>query len=164
MRRSTLAVLAAALLVVVACGDSGGDGTTVAGGGTSAGGEGVHGASTDLGTILVDAEGFTLYVFTNDTDGESTCYDACADLWPAVPADSTIGSDLDASMFGTTTRTDGSEQLTVAGQPLYRYTPDTNPGDTTGQGFSGVWFVVGVDGAMIGGPESATSGYSRADY
>lgn len=117
--------------------------------------DGIHTGETDLGTILVDADGYTLYIFTVDTDGKSSCYDACADLWPAVPADSTISSDVDASMFGTTTRDDGSEQLTVNDMPLYRYTPDTAPGDTNGQGFNDVWFVVDASGAAI---EAAASG------
>lgn len=117
--------------------------------------DGVHTADSDLGTILVDAEGFTLYVFTNDTGGESACYDGCAATWPPVPGDTAIGSDLDASLFGTTARTDGTEQLTANGQPLYRYAPDAAPGDTTGQGVGGVWFVVGADGNMIGGPEAS---------
>lgn len=111
--------------------------------------DGIHTADTDLGSILVDAEGFTLYIFTNDTDGESTCYDACAELWPPIPGDATISSDLDASIFGTTTRDDGSEQLTVNGMPLYLYTPDASPGDTTGQGVGGVWFVVDSGGEVI---------------
>jgi predicted lipoprotein with Yx(FWY)xxD motif len=117
--------------------------------------DGVHVSDSDLGSILVNTEGFTLYVFTNDTGGESTCYDDCAANWPAVAGDTPIGSDLDASLFGTTARTDGSEQLTVNGQPLYLFAPDTNPGDTNGQGVGGVWFVVGADGAMIGGPEAS---------
>ena len=83
--------------------------------------------------------------------------------WPAVPGDTAIGSDLDAAMFGTTARTDGIEQLTVNDQPLYRYAPDAGPGDTTGQAVGGVWFVVGADGAMIGGPEATSSGSSDGD-
>ena len=110
---------------------------------------GVHVAQSDLGEILVDPEGFTLYVFTNDTGGESTCYDACAELWPPVEAATQISADLDASLFGTTSRTDGTEQLTVNGMPLYLYTPDTSPGDVNGQGFNGVWFVVDPAGNMI---------------
>jgi predicted lipoprotein with Yx(FWY)xxD motif len=189
MKRRTIALLVAVLLVISACGTEGEEGatdttgpadgettttageapTTTAGGATTttAGEEemdGVHTADTSLGTILVDPGGFTLYVFTNDTAGESTCYEDCAALWPPVPGDTAIGSDLDASLFGTTTRTDGSEQLTVNGQPLYLYTPDTAPGDTTGQDFSGVWFVVGVDGNMIGGPEAATQTTSDDGY
>jgi predicted lipoprotein with Yx(FWY)xxD motif len=111
--------------------------------------DGVHVSETDLGPILVDPDGFTLYIFTADTDGESTCYDACASLWPPIPADTPISSDLDESLFGSTTRTDNSEQLTVNGMPLYLYTPDTNPGDVTGQGFNGVWFVVDGEGTVI---------------
>jgi predicted lipoprotein with Yx(FWY)xxD motif len=125
--------------------------------------EGVHTSDTDLGSILVDGEGFTLYIFTNDTEGVSTCYDDCAANWPAVPGETPIGADLDASLFATAPRDDGSEQLTVNGMPLYRFTPDAAPGDVNGQGVGGVWFVVGADGNMIEGPE-ATNDTDRFDY
>lgn len=138
--------------------------TTTTGGETSTTGaeamDGVHAADTDLGSVLVDSEGFTLYIFTNDTDGTSTCYDACADTWPPVAGDTTISSDLDASIFGTTTRDDGSEQLTVNGMPLYLYTPDAAPGDTTGQGVGGVWFVVDAAGEVI----EASAGGQAVDF
>ena len=173
--KRTLALLTVVLLTLAACGgdDAGtattaGSATTAAdGGGTTvpaAAGEGVSTADTDLGTVLVNPGGFTLYVFTVDTDGESTCYDDCAQLWPAVAADTPIGSGLDATMFGSAPRTDGTEQLTINGQPLYTYTPDANPGDTTGQGVGDVWFVVGTDGEMIGGPEAAATGRGDYDY
>jgi predicted lipoprotein with Yx(FWY)xxD motif len=125
--------------------------------------EGVHTSDTDLGSILVDGEGFTLYIFTNDTEGVSTCYDDCEANWPPVPGDTPIGGDLDASLFATAPRDDGSEQLTVNGMPLYRFTPDAAPGDVNGQGVGGVWFVVGADGNMIEGPE-ATNDTDRFDY
>jgi predicted lipoprotein with Yx(FWY)xxD motif len=117
--------------------------------------DGIHVAESDLGEILVDPEGFTLYIFTADTEGESTCYDACATLWPPIPADTPLSPELDQSIFGSTTRTDNMEQLTVNGMPLYLYTPDTSPGDVTGQGFNGVWFVVEGDGTII---EAAADG------
>ncbi|MEX1091612.1 MAG: hypothetical protein WEB67_14225 [Acidimicrobiia bacterium] len=182
--KSRMTVLATVLTLIAACGgvdDTGADATTLPATDTStttaAGADttttaavddeeamdGVHTASTDLGVILVDPDGFTLYVFTNDSDGESTCYQGCAELWPPVPGDSAISSDLDASIFGTTTRTDGSEQLTVNGMPLYLYTPDANPGDTTGQNFSGVWFVVDGNGSVIGGPEASTGSSEPSD-
>jgi predicted lipoprotein with Yx(FWY)xxD motif len=188
MKIRVWALLVAAMLVLSACGtdaDEGGDATTTApaeettttaaapdttvaedGATTTVAGEtadGVHASETDLGSILVDAEGFTLYVFTNDVGGESSCYDSCEATWPVVPGDTAIGSDLDAAMFGTTARTDGTEQLTVNGQPLYRYAPDTSPGDTNGQEVGGVWFVVGVDGNMIGGPEASSDQASTDD-
>ena len=189
MKRRTLTLLTAALLVIAACGEEGTSETTVADTGdtttsaaveeettttaaaaeetttpaTEPAAEGVSTAETDLGSILVDAEGFTIYVFTNDTEGTSTCYDDCAANWPAVPGDTAIGADLDASLFGTTARDDGSEQLTVNGMPLYRFTPDEAPGDVNGQGVGGVWFVVGADGNMIEGP-SASNDVDRGDY
>jgi predicted lipoprotein with Yx(FWY)xxD motif len=175
LRRSlALAASASALLVATACGGDNGAATTAGGTPTTAGGgvgattvpqaadEGVSEAVTDLGTILVDPEGFTIYAFTQDTGGTSTCYDDCEALWPPVPADTPISSDLAAAQFGSTTRTDGSEQLTIGGQPLYRYTPDANPGDILGQGFGGVWFVVGRDGTLV--QVSAPTPTSRYDY
>jgi len=122
--------------------------------------DGVHVAESDLGPILVDPDGFTLYIFTADSEGESACYEACAELWPPVSADTPIGADLDASMFGSIERTDGTTQLTVSGMPLYLYTPDTSPGDTTGQGFNDVWFVVDAQGNTI---EAAATGVSDDD-
>lgn len=190
MKRSTLALLTAALLVIAACGTDAEEGTsetTVADTGdttTSAAVEeettttapaaeetttsaaeqvdGVHTAETDLGAILVDAEGFSLYIFTNDTGGTSSCNEGCIENWPAVPGDTAISPDLDASLFGTTTRDDGSAQLTVNGMPLYRYVPDAAPGDVNGQAVGGVWFVVGADGTMIEGPEA--NAFDRGDY
>lgn len=111
--------------------------------------DGVHTAESDLGTILVDPDGFTLYIFTVDGEGESACYDDCAATWPPVPADTPISSELDQSIFGSTQRTDDIEQLTVNGMPLYRYAPDASPGDTTGQGVNDVWFVVDAEGNMM---------------
>lgn len=173
-KKRSFAMLFALVLVVAACGsdtDQGSDTTTAPDTEqettTTAAAEepvdGVHASETDLGTILVDPDGFTLYAFTVDSPGESACYDACAELWPPVSADTPIGADLSGSNFGTTTRTDGTEQLTVNDQPLYLYTPDANPGDTNGQGFNDVWFVVDVNGNMIGSPEASTSTGSDDD-
>ena len=40
--------------------------------------------STSLGDVLVDAQGRTLYGFTNDANGTSTCTGACATNWPPL--------------------------------------------------------------------------------
>lgn len=164
-------------LVVFACGDDGAAGTTTADAAdvttttgaedatTTTGAEdatGVHVADTEAGSVLVGPDGLTLYVFTADSDGESTCYDDCASLWPPVPADTEVSADLDSAMFGTTTRDDGSEQLTVNDMPLYWYEPDDAPGDAKGQGFNGVWFTVDPEGAIV--EASAASDQTVIDY
>jgi predicted lipoprotein with Yx(FWY)xxD motif len=106
-----------------------------------------------LGTILTDSDGNTLYVFLADTDGESTCYDECADNWPALRARGELeaGDGVDAALLGTIERTDGVLQVTYAGQPLYFFAGDQQPGDTNGQDVGDVWYVVAPDGAPVEG-------------
>jgi predicted lipoprotein with Yx(FWY)xxD motif len=113
-------------------------------------------ADTDLGPVLVDGQGFTLYRFTEDAEGVSNCTDACAEAWPPVIHDGEllVGDRLDATRFGTVTRPDETVQLTVDGLPLYRFAADTEPGHTNGQGSGGVWFAVTPDGQLVG-PEGA---------
>jgi predicted lipoprotein with Yx(FWY)xxD motif len=168
--RAMTLVVGLALLMLAGCGadtGTGGGGTTTTGGSTTTIGGmvyEVHAADSDLGPVVVNPSGLTLYVFANDTNGVSTCYDQCADLWPAVPGDTGIGSDLDSSMFTITTRTDGTEQLTMNGHPLYRFAPDDTPGETGGQGFNGVWFAAGTDGTMIEAPAPSTTAPGDDDY
>jgi predicted lipoprotein with Yx(FWY)xxD motif len=111
----------------------------------------VEAEDSSLGTILTDSDGNTLYVFFADTDGDSTCYDDCAENWPALRARGELeaGDGVDASLLGTTERTDGVLQVTYAGQPLYFFAGDQQPGDTNGQGVGDVWFVVAPDGAPV---------------
>jgi len=103
---------------------------------------------TSLGEVLVDDAGLTLYIFAVDSGGESTCYDSCESTWPVVPASLTAGSGIDVEL-GSHTRTDGAEQLTVNGRPVYLYAGDSAPGDVNGQGIGDVWFAVGNDGEPI---------------
>jgi predicted lipoprotein with Yx(FWY)xxD motif len=110
----------------------------------------VQTADSDLGTILVDAEGMTLYLFQADAGGASTCYDDCATTWPPLIDDApAAGEGADPALIGTTPRDDGSIQVTYDGQPLYFFAADASPGDTEGQGVGDVWFVVDPDGAAI---------------
>jgi predicted lipoprotein with Yx(FWY)xxD motif len=98
-----------------------------------------------LGPLLTDGQGKTLYMFTNDKPGVSNCSGECASFWPPLIVDgSTLptGPDAVSAGLGTTSRDDGSQQLTYNGMPLYYWAKDTRPGDTLGQGVNGVWFVV----------------------
>ncbi len=107
-------------------------------------------ASTDLGQVLVDGEGFTIYTFLNDGPNASNCNDQCAQNWPPLTIDGSLraGEGLTAA-FGTITRADGSVQVTVDGRPLYRFANDQAPGDTNGQGVNGKWFVVDTGGSLV---------------
>jgi predicted lipoprotein with Yx(FWY)xxD motif len=97
----------------------------------------------DLGDILVDARGMTLYRFTKDAPSVSNCYDTCAAAWPPLLTDSDpTGPDAVSAGLGTIDRADGGVQVTYNGVPLYYWAKDAKPGDTTGQNVGGVWFVV----------------------
>ena len=112
---------------------------------------------SDLGQLLASPDGLTLYGFTNDAKARSSCYGTCAELWPPVIVDEnwTVDPGLDAGIFATTVRKDGSLQLVAGKWPLYTYDGDAAPGDVTGQGSGGVWFAVGVDGKLINGAAPA---------
>jgi predicted lipoprotein with Yx(FWY)xxD motif len=101
---------------------------------------------TSLGKVLVDERGMTLYTFKNDppNEGKSVCNGNCASIWPPVPAPASGNPSKPADAAGAIvviTRDDGSKQVAYAGQPLYRYTPDTAAGETKGEGVGGNWFV-----------------------
>jgi predicted lipoprotein with Yx(FWY)xxD motif len=109
-------------------------------------------ATTTLGKVLVDKEGRTLYLYTKDTQNKpSTCEGACATTWPPETASGTpsAGTGLETSKLTVVKRTDGTEQLAYNGWPLYRYAKDAKAGDQTGQGVSGVWYVVDATGNAI---------------
>jgi len=105
-------------------------------------------AETDLGEILVDSKGRTLYAF--DPDGinidVSNCATGCEQAWPHLTAKKLkAGKGLDKSLL----ELGADNQVAYNGHLLYRYVGDTAPGDTTGQGVGGVWHVVDADGEPI---------------
>lgn len=105
--------------------------------------------SKKLGKVVTDSEGFTLYRFDKDTASppKSNCEGDCAKVWPVVPAGNvTAAAGTDAALIGKVTRADGTQQLTIAGWPMYRYAKDTKPGDANGQGVGGTWFAAAPDG------------------
>jgi predicted lipoprotein with Yx(FWY)xxD motif len=108
---------------------------------------------SDLGQIVVDAEGKTLYVFLADEGSDSTCYDDCEAAWPplTVDGDPAAGEGIDASLLATTEREDGSTQVTLDGHPLYYFASDETADDINGQGVGDVWYVVSPEGEAIQG-------------
>ncbi|MFM9369885.1 SCO0930 family lipoprotein [Streptomyces sp. Da 82-17] len=118
--------------------------------------------SKKLGQVLTDSAGFTLYRFDKDTADppKSNCAGECADAWPAVPADGAKAAPgVDPALLGSVTREGGTEQLTVAGRPLYRYAADRKPGDAKGQGVGGTWHAAAPDGtkATAAEPEEGSA-------
>ena len=109
---------------------------------------------TGLGQVLVDARGMTLYLFEADTGSASTCYGRCTQNWPPLHTMGapTGGSGTMQALLGSSSRKDGTAQVTYNGHPLYFFVGDSKPGDTHGEGinaFGGSWYVVSASGAKI---------------
>ncbi|MYX30180.1 hypothetical protein GTY75_26730 [Streptomyces sp. SID8381] len=105
--------------------------------------------NAELGKVLTDSAGMTLYRFDQDTaePPKSNCDGDCATAWPPVPADdATAGAGVDKAMLGEVTRSDGSKQLTIGGWPAYRYAKDTKAGQVNGQGVGGKWYALAPNG------------------
>jgi predicted lipoprotein with Yx(FWY)xxD motif len=169
------------LLLVAACSATGSSATPAAATPTSAGSSSAAASASEsaaasagtsvaeidaedssLGKILVDDQGMTIYFFTPDQQGKSTCTGDCLANWPAVPAGTTpeAGGNVTAKL-GTFTRDDGTSQLTVNGFPAYYFAGDTKAGDTNGQGLFDKWFVFDPAGTPI---KAAASAGGRPRY
>jgi len=135
----------------------GGAGTSSSAAASSAGGAAaatVTVGRNSLGQVLTDGTGYTLYLFKGDQGSTSSCYSACASVWPAVtttgPAGVTGGAS--AGLLSTIRRTDGAKQVTYGGHPLYRYAGDTQPGQSNGQAlnqFGAEWYAVSATGSVV---------------
>jgi predicted lipoprotein with Yx(FWY)xxD motif len=161
LRWRFLAALVFAGAVIAAC-SSASTGTTATAPSTpaSSGGSGpvVMTKTGPAGTYLTDGDGKTLYLFAPDTGGKSVCNGPCAQAWPPLMGTATAGTGVTGSMLGTTTRDDGSIQVTYNNHPLYYFIKDKAPGDTVGQGvnaFGGLWWLVAPGGTPI---QTASSG------
>ncbi len=156
-------IIAALAIVAVGCSDDdNGNGSSSGGGGiygggnttaqttpSSSGGAGVVSVADnpELGKIIVDSKGITLYNFEKDKGGKSSCFNACAAAWPpyTVSGQPKAEDGAQASLLSTTERSDGSTQVVYNGWPLYTYVGDSKPGDTTGNDvdqFGAEWYAL----------------------
>jgi predicted lipoprotein with Yx(FWY)xxD motif len=124
----------------------------------------VGAANENLGKILVNSQGRTLYLFQRDSGTKSACTGACAIEWPPLRATGkpTVGGGANASIVATSARPDGKPQVTYNGHPLYLFSADQKAGDTNGQGvnaFGGLWYVLSSSGNQI-----TTSGGSGGGF
>ncbi|MCU1634427.1 MAG: hypothetical protein JWM61_3079 [Micrococcaceae bacterium] len=109
-------------------------------------------ATSELGEIVVDANGMSVYYFNKDVadSGVSACTDDCLVAWPPV-----ISGTETPEVEGVTGETgvietpEGDLQMTINGMPIYYFNKDLAAGDINGQAVGDVWYVVAPDGTMI---------------
>jgi len=155
--------------LAIGCGGSGSnDSTSASGAGTtstaaSTGGGDATVAAADnskLGSILVDAQGQTLYLFEKDESDESYCNGKCAKVWPpyTTKRGPQAGKGAEASKLGTLKRDDGTTQVTYNGSPLYLYVSDKKTGEATGNEldqFGAEWYALRPSGDKAEGDKAA---------
>jgi predicted lipoprotein with Yx(FWY)xxD motif len=118
--------------------------------------------TTGIGQVVVNSAGRTLYLFEKDRNGRSACSGACVGFWPPLisKGDPMTLRGLNQALVGTTTRSDGTKQVTYAGHPVYMFVQDTKPGQTNGEGltdFGGSWDALSPAGAKIEAGQSGSS-------
>lgn len=155
------APLAAVAVLAAACGSTASSSPAAAptGSATTAGAAAGAALTIDThsgpsGTYLTDSTGRTLYLWAADTGMASTCSGSCASAWPPVTSSATptAGSGVTAGQLGLSKRSDGTEQVTYDGHPLYYYAGDSAAGQTSGQGstaFGAAWWIVSPSGSAI---------------
>lgn len=125
----------------------------VADGSAASGNATVSIRKTKLGTVLVDQQGRTLYLFMKDKNDKSACGGSCATFWPPLLTNGkpNAGKGAQSKLLGTTVRKSGT-QVTYAGHPLYMYAGDKKAGQTNGEGskaFGAAWYVLAPNGHRI---------------
>jgi predicted lipoprotein with Yx(FWY)xxD motif len=162
------AALAVTALVLAACSNSSTSAPAAGGTSTSSSGNPMSGGTVQIGDngtygkILTDGEGNTLYLFGQDQGTKTACSTGCSSTWPALTVSGgkpTAGDGVNASLLGVAKQADGSMQVAYNGHLVYRYSGDSAPGDTNGEGISGVWFVVSSTGDAV---QQATGGSSSS--
>lgn len=112
------------------------------------------GSANGLSPIVHDGAGFTMYRFDKDTPNPSAshCDGQCAVTWPPVlvrPDSKVFVDGVPVKQIGVIKRDDGTLQLTIGHWPIYRFSKDTAPGQTNGEGVGGTWFAVSPMGKKV---------------
>jgi predicted lipoprotein with Yx(FWY)xxD motif len=153
--RATLVVVPLCALLVAACGSSSAP-TKKSGHATAAAVKISTATLPSVGTVLVNAQGRTLYIFVPDDAKAVTCVAACAENWPPATLSSgqrpVAGGQVKQSLLGQDSNPTGSPVVTYAHWPLYTYDEDVGPGDDSGQAVDqdgGDWYVISPSGTVI---------------
>lgn len=155
--RAGLALLSATVILFTGgCGQSSGAGVsgTPASGGPTVTIEAK--TVTGVGTVLVNSQGYALYVFQPDDHRAVTCTGACAGIWPPLmlPSGSRLaaGAGVNRALLGSDPDPAGGRVVTYDGWPLYTYAGDVQPGQATGQDIDlngGEWYVIRPSGQPL---------------
>jgi predicted lipoprotein with Yx(FWY)xxD motif len=152
--------------VGLAAGLAVGTGTGLVAGAAPAGASSTHAKTITIsasklprvGTVLTTASGLTLYRFTADPSGRSTCTGACAQVWPplTVAKGTHVKGPKGAKGFSLI-KVGKTWQVAFHNAALYRFEGDKKKGQAKGQGLEGTWFAVVESGAFTTGAAAATS-------
>ena len=120
--------------------------------------------TTTKENIVVTSHGFAVYELTGDSKSHPKCTrsNSCFSFWPPVKVSSTKNLSKAPGISGKlgVWHRDGFLQLTLGGHPLYRYAPDTERDNATGQGvqaFGGTWHVVKTARSSGGSTSAGTT-------
>lgn len=95
-----------------------------------------------LETQRLEKQGFSLYTFDGDAIDTANCFDlgdgGCINTWPPLLADNAAKP---FGLYGVASQTNGFQQWTFRGKPLYLFTNDLGAGETNGQGAGGNFFL-----------------------
>ena len=175
----SLAVSAA--VTVAACGSSSSSGTAAGSSSSAPAGASSTAATTvstksipGVGTVLVNAQGQTLYLLTSEKGGKITCTasNGCTQVWPETTLASgmtaaTAGSGVQSSLLGTVKDASGNLEVTYNHWPLYTFSGDSGPGVAKGQGltnFGGTWYVLNTSGNPVTSSQATSSAGASSGY
>ena len=157
------AALLVGAIALAACGGGGG--------GSSMGASSSRDTATTVATksidgkrVLVDADGKALYTSDQEAGGMVRCTGACLEFWEPLTIQGQPTGTVTGGALGVLTRPDGKTQVTVNGDPVYRFVQDQSGqigGDGLDDAFDGqmfTWHVVKT-GSAPSAP-STTSGSS----
>lgn len=168
MKILTSLVVLGAAFALIAAGCGGGSSSAMPKSGVAGA---THTASTVMvktrklsgyGTVLVNAQGHTLYMFAKDARRHVTCTGSCASFWPPLKQKGSqmaaVGGSAKASLIGSDKDPAGGRVVTYSRYPLYAYVGDHGAGQSNGEGLNvsgGLWYMLSPSGKVI---KSKTAG------
>jgi predicted lipoprotein with Yx(FWY)xxD motif len=167
MRITALLALLAVSSVLAACGGSSYGGSDKGSSSSSSASDAksavvASAKKAKVGSVIVDAQGRTLYRFTAEAQGVPVCTGECVGTWPPALASSATGL---PEHVATVKRPDGGKlQLTYDGHPLYRYAGDQTQADANGEGVGGQWYVVKAGGGGESQSQSEQPSGGKGNY